>query len=555
MFAHVVLAPLLFILAAPEPPAAPCSPAGERPRLVVLISVDQLVPDQLERLEAHLHGGLGRMVRGGLVFRNATLEFARSETGAGHASYGTGTLPRSHGVVGNSFFDRTLGRTQYCVEDRGVLGLTVDGPTDRSGLRSPKNLQRPTLGEHVQAALPGAMSVSASAKDRAAIGMGGRSTGPVLWWDKGGSGFQSSTFYGDALPAFVREWNAGWADVARGWPWESTVPPDATALGTAPDERPGERPFLDQGVTFPYRLPETDNAQQLAGLSYGTPLVDRFTAEIAVAAVRAMGLGADDATDVLALSFSGCDVVGHANGPFSHEVTDVLLRLDRSLGALFDELDERVGPGRWIAALSADHGVLPLPENLAGQGIAGRRLIDGEVGAFRKELRARMTDRLGRDVRVERGNGGLTLDRGSLEKSGLDLGTASAALLAITRELAPTQPWIEGVYGYDEVAALGADATGVEALLRDSFHPERVTDVVVLPAPHVLVGLRNGTSHGTHHRYDRHVPLIFYGPGFARGTRSDTVGTHDAVPTLLARLGITPLSPLDGRDLLRDLSR
>ncbi|MEM6571600.1 MAG: alkaline phosphatase family protein, partial [Planctomycetota bacterium] len=308
MLATVVLAPLLLAAAASDPTSPLLSADMGRPRLVVLISVDQLIPEQLERLEPHFHGGLGRLVRRGLVFRNASLEFARSETGAGHASYGTGTLPRSHGVVGNSFFDRTLGRTQYCVEDDGVLGLTVKGTSEESGRRSPRNLQRPTIGEHVQAALPGAMSVSVSAKDRAAIGMGGRSTGPVLWWDKRGSGFQSSTFYGETLPRFVHEWNAGWVDAARWWPWESTVPPDATALGTAPDERPGERPFIDQGVTFPYRLPDTDNAQQLAGLAFGTPIVDRFTAEIAVAAVRAMRLGGDGVTDVLTLSFSGCDV-------------------------------------------------------------------------------------------------------------------------------------------------------------------------------------------------------------------------------------------------------
>jgi len=539
----VALLPLVASFQGPEISlqGAEATQAVSTPRLVVLLAVDQLIPDQLERLEPHLHGGLGRLVREGVVFRNASLDYVRTETGAGHTTFSTGCLPRSHGVVGNSFFDRCENRSRYCVEDAAATALTSWGLVPTLVHRSPLNLRRPTLGEHMQAANPRSKVVSISGKDRAAIGLGGRSKGAVLWWDKEGSGFQSSDHYFDMLPAFALKWNAGWMQRANGWEWR---------YGTAPDLRQGERPIAGQGTTFPYLLSASDNPKKLAGLVYQSPLVDRYTLEMGRAALRALDLGTDDAPDLLALSFSGCDVVGHASGPYSHEVTDLLLRLDRGLGELFDELDERVGRGRWIAALTADHGVLPLPEHLSAQGIVAERVLKARVGAFRSDLRVRMKAALGRDVKVNRADGGLTFDRKAFAASGLDLAAATATLVEVTRGLAVKHSWIESAWSYDQIAGFGETATGIEGLLRDSFYPGRLPDVTVLNRPNQLVAGENGTSHGTHHWYDRHVPLVLYGMG--RGVRSDAAGSHDAVPTILARLGITPRTPLDGRDLLGD---
>ena len=209
--------------------------------------------------------------------------------------------------MGNGFFDREAGRFQYCVEDEAVASMTSNGRVEApktgagagQGRRSPRNLARPTLGEYLQAQIPGAKVASVSAKDRAAIGMGGRSNGSVLWWDKLGAGFVTSTWYADSLPSWVNEWNATWLERAGGWEWVPSLPDNVEELGTAPDKRPGERPFGTRGTELPYTLGDSSSPARLAGEVYQTPLVDSFTAEMGRVALRELELGMDDATDLL----------------------------------------------------------------------------------------------------------------------------------------------------------------------------------------------------------------------------------------------------------------
>ncbi|MGD2018292.1 MAG: alkaline phosphatase family protein [Planctomycetota bacterium] len=536
-------------IAAPAaaPVAAPVAAPG--PRLVVLLSVDQMIPEQLTRLRPAFSGGLARLLEEGTVFTAATLDYARTETGAGHTTLSTGCLPRSHGIVGNGFFDREEARFQYCVEDPGAAAVTSAGRIEGQGQRSPRNLQRPTLGELIQGQVPGSKVVSVSAKDRAAIGMGGRSDGAVLWWDKLGAGFMTSTWYAEALPGFVDRWNGSWLERAGGWDWTPALPEDVAALGTAADERPGERPFGDRGVRLPYTLGDASSPRRLAGEVFQTPLVDLFTAEMGRLAMREYGLGLDEQTDLLALSFSGCDVVGHAFGPYSHEVTDLLLRLDGELGALFDELDERVGEGRWVAALSADHGVLPLPERLAVLGEPATRVSIAESGAFNARLSEALSAELGHRVRVYRRDGGLVMDRKDLDKASVSVDAACDRLLPLAEALAAETPWVHSVHDHRAVAAMTDEARGADLLLRNTHFPGRTPDVVVLRAQGVLVPSALGTSHGSHHMYDRRVPLAFLGAGVSPATRSDRVGTEDVVPTLLSLLGLEVPEGLDGVDL------
>ena len=529
--------------------------APARPRLVVLLSVDQMIPEQLTRLRPAFTGGFGRLLEEGTVFGAATLDYARTETGAGHATLSTGCLPRSHGIVGNGFFDRESGRFQYCVEDVAAASITSNGRVEAPkagagpGRRSPRNLARPTLGEYLQAQIPGAKVASVSAKDRAAIGMGGRSNGTVLWWDKRGAGFVTSTWYADSLPSWVNEWNATWLERAGGWEWVSSLPENVEELGTAPDERPGERPFGDRGIRLPYTLGDSSSPPRLAGEVYQTPLVDQFTAQMGRAALRELELGMDDATDLLAMSFSGCDVVGHGFGPYSQEVTDLLLRLDVELGAFFDELDERVGAGRWVTALSADHGVLPLPEYVADRGQPALRVPLAEAGSFTAKLTLELSEALGHRVRVYRRDGGLVMDRRDLAAAEFTVDLACDRLIEIARRVAAETEWVHSAHDYRDVAALTEEVTGVDALLRNTFFPGRSPDVVLLQQPGVLIPSGLGTSHGSHHMYDRRVPLVFMGAGVSSKTRSDRVGTEDTVPTLLSLVGCAPVEGLDGVDL------
>jgi len=358
-------------------------------------------------------------------------------------------------------------------------------------------------------------------------------------------------------------------------------------LGTTADDFDGEAVFGPFGRGFPYRLyavedrTSRDELGRLAALVYGSPMVDECVARLAREALVQLELGADDVPDLLNLSFAATDTVGHANGPFSWEVTDVVLRLDRELGALFALCDERVGEGRWTAALSADHGVLPLPEHMTAGLVGARRVATGELRGTRDLVRAALTARHGEHLEKRFDGEGLVLDHARAKELGVDL--AEARVIARDAALASigAGSWLGGAYTLDELAAAQRDAvtdvldvpngaapaastsepagevkpvkpTPVDpwrALFVNSFDVERSYDVVFRNAPWTLIGRGTGTSHGSCYPYDREVPLLFLGSGIPHSVRSDRAGSHDVVPTLLAVLGVTARTALDGRDL------
>lgn len=547
--------PLLATLLFPALPALPAQDAAPvPPRLVVLVCVDQLLPEQLDRLAPELDGGLGRFLREGTVFHGATLDYAATETGPGHATFGTGCLPAKHGIVGNAYHDREGGGTRYCVADEGARAVTSAGAAEGGNNVGPANLLVPTLGDRVVAVHPDAKVVAVSCKDRSAVGMGGRSARPALWWGRRGEGFVSSTSYGEALPDFVIEWNDGWVDAAAGWEWTPVFEGDPARWGTEADDRPGERPFGPQGTTFPYVLPDAEGrepaalAAELASAVYGCPLGDRFVAELARGAVDHLGLGADAVPDVLALGFSVCDSVGHSSGPYSWEVTDVVLRLDDVLGELFAHLDAAVGAGRWVAALSADHGVLELPESLVARGVGARRVSREEVGEMRARVRAALAEAYPEVEEIRPGFAGdFTLDEHELLDRGLD----PAAVRATIARAAEEAPWVAAAYTLEDLEGAGSDGgrdDGWIALYRASFVRERSADVVLRLQPWHLTDFLLGTSHGSPYPYDRRVPLAFLGAPFAALHRYERASSVDAVPTVLAILGIEA-EGLDGRAL------
>jgi len=517
---------LLTLAAAPVQDTAP-------PRLVVLVSIDQLIPAQLERLEPSLDRGLGRLWREGLVFSEARLGYAVTETGPGHATFATGCLPRTHGVTGNTFFDRGTRASRYCVGDdtRSPVPATAAG-----GQISAAPLRVATLGDRLRAHDPRAKVFSVAGKDRAAVCMGGRHAAPALWWDRSNGGFASSTAYGDVLPEFVVTWNTTWAEAAAGWTWAWSDARKPEELGAAPDERAGEAPFHGQGVTLPYELAAEGSA--LPGQVFGTPLCDRFTCEVATLAVDALGLGADDAPDLLALGLSGCDVLGHGFGPYSHEVTDLLLRTDDALGVLFAHLDARVGEGRWLAALSADHGVLPLPEFVEG----GRRVTTEERSAAQHTIREALEAELG-DAAPRLRSFGTSFN---LEGAVPD----PRAARALAAEVAATAEWVAAAYTYDQLSGAAPAPAGDPywASYLAGFDAERCPDVVVRLSPATITRAR-GTTHGSPYEYDQRVPLILLGPAFPAEHRGTPVTSADAVPSLLKALGLAARG-LDGRDVV-----
>jgi hypothetical protein len=531
---------------------------ADRPRLVVTISVDQMIPEQLERLRPWLKGGLGRFANDGLVFPNAALRHGDTETGPGHASFGTGLHPTHHGIVSNDWFVFDSRDSMYCFGDAHSKAVTSAG-LQEARASSPRNLRVEGLADFVEAASANAKTFAISSKDRSAIGMTGQHADLALWWDKNRGGFMTSSWYASALPEWVVTWNSGWQQrLPFAGEWRAELPEHFEGSGTAPDERDGEWGKPGQR-SFPHATPKrganlTD--KELAALAswvYDSAPGDVMVLELAREAVAKLELGADDVTDLLAISLSSCDTVGHAYGPLSVEVTDVLLRADRELGKLFDLLDERVGRGRWIAALSADHGVLELPETLAAQGYPSERLSGRVIGDAIKSARNSAALKFGQDFYLSSSARGVRLSVSAMKAAGVEPKSVREHYAAELRESG--RAWIEHALTYDELEAIarhGAPASGLVAMEANSFFEERSADVVLLQKAWCLAALPVGTTHGTPYPYDRAVPLAFYGPGFRAGRDFREAASVDALPTLLARLGIATAANFDGRDLLAD---
>lgn len=542
----------LAALARQDLDAAPQEP---KIRLVVMVSVDQMLPEHLERLAPWLKGGFGRFVRDGRVYPRAFLRHGDTETGPGHTCLGTGMNPTHHGIISNDWFAFDARDGVYCYSDPDARAVTSNG-VQESRASSPRNLRVDGIADHLEAIDRAALTVGISSKDRSAIGMTGRHADLALWWDKKRGGFQTSTWYARELPAWVKASNATWMQrlpFASGW--NSELPADFAASGTAPDERegewgkPGQRSFPHAS---PKRGPELSDKElgALASWVYDSAPGDVMVLELARDALSALELGRDDVVDLLCVSLSSCDTVGHAYGPFSVEVTDVLLRADRELEKLFGTLDERVGREHWIAALSADHGVLELPETLAAQGYPAERISGRVIGDTLKAARNAVAQKFGQDFYLTSNARGVRLSVSAIRAAGLEACDVRRFYAQALREQGSA--WLEHALTYDELEAIarrGTAASGLVALEANSFDEERSCDIVLLHRPWCLPGLAVGTTHGTPYAYDRSVPLAFYGPGVSAGRDFSAAASIDAVPTLLGRAKLGAALKFDGRDL------
>ena len=525
------------LLALQQPRSVPKAP--EPARLVLVVAVDQLIPEQLQRLAPRLSGGFARFLAEGAVFWRATVDYANTETGPGHATLGTGRYPSHHGIVGNVFVERARRTTVYCVGDPEARALTGSGES-RPGSSSPVHLVGDGLGDLLEARVPGSKTVTVAGKDRSAVLLGGRKPDCALWW---GAGFVSSSYYGEKLPEFAQVWNAAWRERARGWEWVSELGGDARVLGTGHDDRAGEV-RLGGGGTLPRTLPDEDAGLESAVM--GTPLLDYFTIELASLALDALELGRDDAVDYLGISLSGCDVLGHMYGPDSVEVTDLLLRDDRDLGRFLALLDEKVGKGRWLACLSSDHGVLDLPEVLTERGVGARRVTTNEVAETRglvKEALSIAYPEAG-DLGLAYGDFGFTFDEAAASAAGIE----PAAVRELVAEAARESEWVADAYTLEELGAKKPRDAWITLYQRCLF-PGRSPDVTLRPEPWLLFEMPAGTSHGTPYPYDRRVPLVFLGGKVKAQQRFDPASPVDAVPTLLGLLGLPLPGDLDGRVL------
>jgi predicted AlkP superfamily pyrophosphatase or phosphodiesterase len=513
------------------------APDARRPRLIVTLVVDQLRADYLRTYSKHWQSGFRTLIEQGMVFENARYPYLITVTCAGHATIGTGALPHRHGMMNNTWWQRTERRLTGCTDDPATTDVSYGRPT-RLG-NSARHLLAPTLADELRKQKPGARVVSLSMKARSAIMLAGQAADAIVWFDDpSGSWATSKAFASGPVPA-VR-------DFLKRAPYENDLGRVWTLSGTPDsylnrDAGVGERPMAGWNGLFPHPINGRRGAdEQFFALWQATPLADAYLGRLASWLVDSLELGQRNDTDFLGVSFSVLDDVGHAFGPESREIEDVLRQLDATLGALIAHLDAKVGRANYVLALSADHGVAPMPVPPRGGRIAT------------EDVRERVED----ELRTTWG----TLAKGAYVDAVnfTDVYFAAGVFDRLRADASVMQRVIESVEDIAGVArVLRTDqlsGNSQDALVRSaalSYVTGRSGDLLVIPRENWFLAPRAviGTTHGSAYEYDTHVPVIFLGGGIAPGSSSVNVTPADIAPTLAGLAGVT-LPMAEGRGIL-----
>ncbi len=531
------------------PGTSPAARAASNPKLVVLIIVDQMRGDYIDHFSGQWSHGLARLVRGGAWFRRAAFPYANTVTCVGHAAVSTGTLPATNGIVGNSWLDRAAWKSVACADNPGASTISYGLPVTAS--HGPDRLLVPALPDEMRAQLPGPVRVvTMSMKPRTAIMFAGRRADSATWFNPAAHAMVTSSAYASAPVPFVSAFTAANPIEAEfTTPWDRALPADRYLFT---DDGVGEKPPSYWTKTFPHPMSGLTNETDAWSAWEGSPKSDAYLGRLAVAAVDALKLGQGRGTDYLGISFSALDHVGHDYGPRSHEAQDVLVRLDRTLGALLDHLDRRVGAGRYVVALTADHGAALIPEQAAVTGADAGRLATVKVTKAAQEALQRAIG--AGEYKLRLSGSDLYLEPSVLER----VRATPQAAETIVRALRAAP----GVGAAFDTATLGASAAAGDRQARAalaSYRPERSGDFIVYPrAGWFFVSddgsaqPGDGTSHGLPYTYDQRVPVVLYGAGVKPGEYLRAVTPLDIAPTLGFLVNVTLPRP-DGEVLVEAL--
>ena len=524
--------------------AMPALAATESPKLVLQITVDGLRGDLLNRYRHHFgNDGFNYLLDYGVVFTNAHYRHANTETIVGHATLATGAHPEVHGLVGNVWFHSETGELAYNIEDPDhpliptresvQEGAQVDPAQKQSRTqgRSPLAMLVPTFSDVLGIAQGGRAKVFAvSGKDRGAVPMAGQ-VGKAFWFSTDTGDFQSSTYYYDEYPEWVRDWNAQRrTESLAGTNWELMLDQDQYLFGEQ-DDRPYEVDLKGYGRTFPHPFGEAEHPLFATRVLVG-PHGDRLLMEFTRALMDAEGLGQSETTDYLAVSFSGVDAVNHFFGPSSLENEDTVVQLDGILAELLQHVDRNVGLDDTMIVLSADHGMAEMPEYASEIGFPAGRLTNDDVCDRTNSLGSALFGADGLCRTFFRPS--LYLDHSVMIDSGLDPSDVALTLAeALSRE-----PGIG--LAKATVDLLARDHSGIAGQMKRNAHPDRSGDIYVAQSPYWFMFDKGvvAAMHGSPWRYDTHVPVIFAGEGIEPARVDRLVKPADVAPTLSALLGL-----------------
>ncbi|MBW2293746.1 MAG: alkaline phosphatase family protein [Deltaproteobacteria bacterium] len=538
------------------------SVAAEKPRLILQITVDQFRGDLPTRYFDRLgKGGLRYLLKKGIHYNNAHHAHANTETIVGHVTLATGANPAAHGMIGNIWFDRTTGVTTYNIEDPSVKLLTegadVDADTEidptqkaaTSDGRSPRAILTTTFSDELASLTGGKAKVfGVSVKDRGAVSMAGH-TGKAFWFSKATNQFVTSSYYYDDYPQWVVDWNAKkfperYANAA----WELLHPIDTYLFGDR-DDQDWETELGSYGRTFPHQFTTPENPYFSTFLTI-SPAGDQMTTDFAKTVIEEEGLGDDEITDYLGVSYSATDYIGHFFGPSSLESEDNILQLDRTLADLFAYVDKEIGLDKTLIVLSADHGAPEAPGYLKSIGIPAEYVSPDKWDTA--PVVAKIKKKFGIKGKMIEGydHPYLYLTTDIINDPAIDL---EALESAIAKELVTFPGVSYAVPSTSLERGTYPDNLLTRAILKN-YNPTRSGNVYVVFDPGSFIndldGLSASVVHGSPWRYDTYVPIIFAGNGIKPQTVSRRVHTVDVAITLTTLVGSKPPSGAAGEVLL-----
>ncbi|HLJ49505.1 MAG TPA: alkaline phosphatase family protein [Bryobacteraceae bacterium] len=499
--------------------ACACAATPPKPKLILAIVIDQFWFDYLNRFRADFHGGFAELLDHGAVFTDAHHIHFPTVTAVGHSTFLSGATPSISGIAGNEWYDRATSQTVTSVSDS-----SVDQIGGAAGIKgsSPRRMLVSTVGDEIKMQGQKATIIGISIKDRGAILPAGHMADGAYWFDPDTNHWVTSSYYMKDLPAWVKDINASKPALKYlGQKWYSLDAPNGKPLCTMVNGEDG----------IPY-------CGSLEATPWGNELIEAF----AERAVVTEDMGHHPGTDILAVSFSSNDYVGHAWGPDSEQVRDVTLRTDRLLGQFLNFVEQRVGRGNLLVVLTADHGVVPVPEVNEERKMPGGRLSLAQV---QNAIRDALTKKYGAGKWIQSLSYTTPYFNQELIRSKqLDEGQVEATAADAVRAL----PHIFRVYTGSDIASGRMQADRISQAVTNGYYRGRTGDLIVLADPYYLFEA-TGTSHGTPFNYDNHVPVIFMGPGIKSGEYPERIAVNDIAPTLSAITRVEAPSGSVGRIL------
>jgi predicted AlkP superfamily pyrophosphatase or phosphodiesterase len=519
----------------------------DAPKLIVGIVIDQMCYEYLYRYQDKFgKNGFRKIMEKGTNCRNTEYNYVPTFTGPGHASIYTGTTPNNHGIVGNEWYEREIDAVIGCVEDKKIQSI---GTKSAYGMCSPKNLKTNTITDQLKLTYPSAKVISMSIKDRGAILPGGHLSDGSYWYDYATGKFITSSFFKKELPNWVVDFNSkNQVDSYMQKTWNTFL--DISAyVESGPDNSPYENLLPGKTTpTFPYDLKNMNTSGTNYSVFTSTPFANTYLTDLAIQSLNAEELGKNAQTDMLCISYSTPDIVGHSFGPYSVEMEDIYIRLDQEIERLINELEQTVGKNKFILFITADHAVVPVPQYLVDKKLPGGYVfLEEKMG----ELKSAVTAQFGQDLILVQENLNIYLDHSAINSSKINKNSVAE----FVAEFIAKWDGVKSVYTADQLMQAGNDDEWRE-MVRKGFHAKESGDVVFILEPGFLPKEQQtetshkGTSHGSAFNYDTHVPLIWYGKGIPKQEVFRKIVIADISATLTHLLYLQRAGAMTGEPIL-----